>query len=145
MKAKRFLTRDQQHRIVECIREAESGTSGEIRVHLESRCAGDPYARAVDVFNRLGMFRTERRNGVLLYVAVQAHKLAIIGDEGIDRAVPDGFWDETKSLLVRHFSAGDYAGGLCAAILQAGEKLKVYFPIAADDVNEQSDEISFGD
>jgi uncharacterized membrane protein len=36
------------------------------------------------------------------------------------------------------------AEGLIAGILMAGEQLKSHFPYQKDDVNELSDEISFG-
>ena len=39
---------------------------------------------------------------------------------------------------------GEFAEGLAAAVKAAGEKLKVFFPISSDDINEQPDEISFG-
>ena len=44
-----------------------------------------------------------------------------------------------------HFSQADFAGGLVEGIAMIGEKLKVYFPYQADDVNELSDDISFGE
>ena len=49
---------------------AEASTSAEIRVHLDHRCPGDPVARAIAVFERLGMHRTDGRNGVLVYAAI---------------------------------------------------------------------------
>jgi len=38
-----------------------------------------------------------------------------------------------------------YAEGLASGIIKAGEKLKEHFPYQKDDVNELSDEISFGE
>lgn len=144
MKAKDFIGKEGEQKIVQAIKEAELHTSGEIRVHIESKCTGDPVQRAVYIFNYLKMFNTQARNGVLVYVAVDSRKFAIIGDAGINKVVPDNFWDGIKVRMGSAFSAGDYTGGLCAAIREAGESLKKYFPYQTDDINEQPDEISFG-
>ena len=101
--------------------------------------------RAVYVFNYLKMYNTQARNGVLVYVAVESRKFAIIGDAGINKVVPDNFWDGIKTRMGAAFSAGDYVGGLSSAIREAGESLKKYFPYQTDDINEQPDEISFGE
>ncbi len=49
-----------------------------------------------------------------------------------------------RDKLEEHFKSGDFTGGLNEGIRMAGEKLKFYFPRKADDVNELSDEITFG-
>ena len=145
MKVKDFIGKVGQQQIVQAIKDAELHTSGEIRVHLESKCAGDPLQRAVYIFNYLKMYNTQARNGVLVYVAVESRKFAIIGDVGINNAVPDNFWDGIKQRMGEAFSAGNYVEGLSSAIREAGESLKKYFPYQSDDVNEQPDEISFGE
>ena len=145
MGASKFLTKAQQRSIVAAIEEAERNTSGEIRVHIESLCAGDPMERAVCLFDQLKMYETAQRNGVLIYVAYQAHKLAIVGDQGIHQVVPSDFWNAVKDQLLADFAAGAFVEGLIAAIRQSGLQLKQYFPYQSDDINEQSDEISFGE
>ena len=145
MKVKEFIGRDGEQQIVAAIKEAELDTSGEIRVHIEAKCPTDPLKRAVYIFNYLKMYNTQARNGVLVYVAVESRKFAIIGDAGINKVVPDNFWDSIKMRMVEAFSAGDYVGGISAAIREAGASLKKYFPYQSDDINEQPDEISFGE
>lgn len=145
MKAKDFIGKEGEHLIVEAIKEAELDTSGEIRVHLERKCPSDPLQRAVYIFNYLKMYRTQARNGVLIYVAVESRKFAIIGDAGINRVVPDNFWDSIKENMSAMFVQGKYVEGLQQAIKEAGLSLKKYFPYTSDDINEQPDEISFGD
>lgn len=144
MGVKTFLTKEQQSAIVQAIVEAEKATSGEIRVHMESSCKGDVLDNAAYVFKKLKMHKTALRNGVLFYLAVNDRKFAILGDAGINTRVPDGFWDQVKETMVAHFGKGDFATGLTQGILMAGEKLKAYFPIMANDKNELSNEISFG-
>ena len=145
MKVKEFIGRNGQEQIVNAIKEAELNTSGEIRVHIESKCTSDPLMRAVYIFNYLKMYKTQARNGVLIYVAVESRKFAIIGDAGINNAVPDNFWDSIKEGMGAAFSQGKYVEGLANAIKVAGESLKQYFPYRNDDINEQPDEISFGE
>ena len=142
-----FFDESEQRAVVEAIEAAERRTSGEIRVHLEHHCpGGDAYERARELFEKLGMTATEARNGVLVYLATGDGQFAVLGDAGIDEKVEEGFWDDVVALMQERFRADDFAGGMTAGIRLVGEKLADHFPYAgdADDVNELSDEISFG-
>lgn len=130
---------------MDAIRKAESNTSGEIRAHVERLCLGDATDRAAYLFEKLGMHKTNLRNGVLFYLSYDDHKLAILGDAGINVVVPDGFWDSITDMMANKFREGDFTGGLEAGILAAGTLLKEHFPHLSDDVNELPDELSFGD
>ena len=144
MKPEKFLTAEQQNTVVEAVRLAEKGTSGEIRIHIDSVCNGSPVQRAQELFHALGMERTELRNGVLIYLACESKVFAIIGDKGINDKVPENFWEDGISTMAAEFSAGRFAEGLSAGVVMTGEKLKAFFPYKEDDVNEQPDDISFG-
>jgi uncharacterized membrane protein len=139
-----FFTKEQQSAIVQAIADAEKATSGEIRVHLDSSCKGNVLDYAAYVFKKLKMHKTALRNGVLIYLAVNDRKFAILGDAGINTRVPEGFWDQIKEVMSANFVKGDFTNGLTQGIQMVGEKLKVYFPIKANDTNELSNEISFG-
>ncbi len=143
MKASEFLTIEQKAQIRSAIKEAEENTSGEIRVHIESSLRGDVLDRAAWIFKKIGMHKTESRNGVLFYLAVTNKKFAVIGDWGINRKVPKDFWDETKELVARHFREGKYSDGLAQGILSIGRQLKEHFPHKKDDINELPNEISY--
>lgn len=145
MKAKRFLSGREKEQIIQAIQDAEAETSGEIRVHIESNSGPDPLKRAKEVFEKLGMAKTKLHNGVLIYLAVNDRKFAIIGDQGIDRVVPENFWDDTKEQMSACFKAGHFVEGICLGIHSAGEHLAKHFPCQDDDVNELTDEISVGD
>lgn len=138
------ISKEDQAKIVKSIEEAELNTSGEIRVHIEGSCKSDPIQRAVLIFNKLKMFETAERNGVLIYVALKSKKFAIIGDNGINIKVPENFWEDVKEKIFTNFKDGNLTDGLCTAIEMAGTKLKEFFPRKDDDINEQSNEISFG-
>ncbi len=144
MRPEDFLTADQQKTVVHAVRFAEKGTSGEIRIHIDGECDSDPVKRAEEVFAKLGMHRTKLRNGVLIYLACNTKVFAIIGDKGINEAVPDNFWEDVIGIMTVRFREGLFTEGLSEAVAAAGEKLKAFFPYHSDDINEQPDEISFG-
>ena len=141
---KNQFTEEQKQRIVDAVKEAEHNTSGEIRVHIEKKCKADVMDRAAYIFEKLEMHKTELRNGVLFYVAVQDKKFAILGDAGINAKVPEKFWDKIKENMINLLKEGKVVQSLAEGILMAGKQLKEHFPYQKDDVNELPDEISFG-
>jgi uncharacterized membrane protein len=46
--------------------------------------------------------------------------------------------------MVKHFKEGKFTEGLVDGILCVGERLKEFYPYQKDDINELSDDISFG-
>ena len=145
MNPAKFFTEEQKKRIVEAIKEAENETSGEIRLHIESKCKGDPLERAKKVFKKLKMHKTALRNGVIIYLAIDHRKFAIWGDKGINEKVPENFWQDVKEVMAEHFKKNEHTEGLVKGIAMIGEKLKTYFPHQKDDINELSDDISIGE
>ena len=144
MAARDFLSEKDKADILAAISDAEAQTSGEIRLHVESRCKADVLDRAAAVFATLGMHKTELRNGVLFYLATTDRQFAILGDGGINAVVPEGFWDGVKDTVIAGLADGKAGAGLAAGIRLAGAQLSAHFPVAEDDVNELSDDISFG-
>ena len=141
----RFLTETEKSAIVAAIGDAESKTSGEIRVHLDRKSKGDPQGAAKRVFEKIGMDRTAEKNGVLFYVAVADHTFAVIGDAGIDAKVEKDFWDRVSEQMLAAFKEDKFGDGLAAAIRMAGEKLAAAFPRKEGDKNELSDDVSVGE
>lgn len=145
MKPVDFFTSAQKKAIEDAIRQAEMNTSGEIRVHIEKQCRGNVLDRAADIFAMLKMHKTEQRNGVLFYLSIEDHKFAILGDAGLNARVPENYWSTIKSMMLDEFKNGNVAVGLIRGIRMAGDMLKTLFPYKRnEDVNELSDEISFG-
>jgi len=143
--AKQLFDKQEKQMIVDAVKSAELNTSGEIRVHIENKCKYDVLDRATDVFKTLEMHKTEQRNGVLFYLAIEDKQFAILGDVGINQKVPEGFWEQIKDEMLVDFKAGNFTKGLSDGIHKAGEQLKQFFPYQSDDVNELSDDISFED
>ncbi len=141
---KEFFSQQDRDRIVAAIKEAELDTSGEIRVHIERKCDEDVLDRAAFWFEKLKIHKTALRNGVLFYLAYEDRKFAVLGDAGINAKVPADFWNELKERMVVAFKEGRFVDGLSNGILESGKLLKSNFPHQSDDVNELSDDISFG-
>lgn len=140
----RLISKQDEKILVEAIATAEKNTSGEIRVHFEKICHGDVLERAQDVFAILKMNNTQLCNGVLIYLAEESKKFAIIGDSGINEKVSSDFWDNTKNLMQDLFKQGKYTDGLKQGILMAGEQLKGHFPYQKNDADELPNDISYG-
>ena len=145
-KRKDFFSPDERARIIDAIRVAEMQTSGEIRLFVESRCKYvDPVDQASEIFWRLKMDQTVERNGVLIYVAIKDHQLAIIGDEGIHQRVGSQFWDKEVVNMLKHFQNKEFVAGVIAVVEDIGEALRTHFPyVTSTDKNELPDDIVFG-
>ena len=140
-----FIPSEGQRRIADAITAAERHTTGEICVHVTPRCRGDVMKRAKRTFNRLHLYTTKRRNAVLIFVAYEDRKFAILGDTGLNDAVPEGFWDGEVEELGTYLKAGRPVDGICAIIARLGDRLSEYFPGERDDENELSNEVTFDD
>ena len=126
---------------------AETATTAEIRVHLERTVPRGraPLARAQEVFQRLGMHRTRHRNGVLIYLALEHRKLAIVGDSAIHERVGDAYWEGVRDLMVGHLRAEAPRNAVVHAVEDLGRVLAEHFPRRpGDDPNELSNEVSTG-
>jgi uncharacterized membrane protein len=146
LKKKQFFIAEVQQRIVDAIRQAEQMTSGEVRVFVENHCSYmDALDRAAELFFQLKMDMTRERNGVIVYVALKDHQLAILGDEGIHKKVGNEFWNAEVQKMISNFNREDYAEGIRQVVLDIGEALQKHFPYQYDsDKNELPDELVFG-
>lgn len=127
---------------MDAILKSEKNTSGEIRVHIEAHTRSEHMERAKEVFHSLKMDNTKEENGVLIYVAVKDRKFVIYGGRGIDKVVPDGFWESTRDAIQSQFKKKNFKQGIMDGISKAGEELEAHFPWQHGDSNELSDEIS---
>jgi uncharacterized membrane protein len=144
-KAEDFFSPHEKKIIASAIKTAETTTSGEIRVFVESKCR---YVKAVDrakeLFDNLDMHKTVDRNAVIVYIALKHRQMAIYADEGIHQRVSSNFWQTQLQAMKEHFGKDDYAQGIANVVLQIGTALKNYFPYERNDKNELSDDIVFG-
>src|SRR3954452_2971978 len=142
MLSKEFIGRLDHDRIVAAIRDAESTTSGEIRVYVHrGKLKSDVVDMAKQRFLRLGMEKTAARNGVLIFVAPRVHQFAVIGDEGIHRQCGDVLWQSVVEKMRNHFRNEHFSDALLEAIQELGQVLSKYFPRTAADANELPDAV----
>jgi len=144
-KLRTFLNPGDESLVLEAIHQAESHTSGEIRIRIERKAGRNPMRSARKAFKALGMRNTDLHNGVLFFVTIKDRKFTIIGDDGINSHVPPGFWNQIRDVVTDEFRKGAFGRGLAEGIRLAGEQLAIYFPCQAKDVNELPNAISYAD
>lgn len=145
-KQQKFFSADEEEKIIEAIRAAEQQTSGEVRLYVESKCRFvDPLDRAAEIFLQLKMHKTQHRNAVLVYVAMQHQQLAMFADEGIYKKAGQQFWNNAVQAVISKFKKDNHAEGLVEVIHKTGQLLNTHFPYdATTDKNELPDDIVFG-
>ena len=141
---RRFFTKEDERLILSAIKEAESHTSGEIRVRVEKKAGRHPMRTARKAFVRLGMRKTKLRNGVLFFLGVNQRRFVVLGDDGINNNLPEGFWDSVRDVVQEHFQKGLFAEGLAEGIRRAGRQLATFFPCERGDMDELTNAISYG-
>ncbi len=123
MRTREFLSKLEHDRIIQAIREAESKTSGEIRVLIErGKLKSDPLVAAQRKFHRLGMHKTRERNAVLIFVAPRVHKFAVVGDNAIHEKCGDEFWQRVVERMRTHFQNEKFSDALIEAIKEVGKR-----------------------
>ena len=134
-----------EQRIVAAIEAAELVTSGEVRVHLNDTCSGDPLRDAQKQFHKPGMHRTAERNGILFFIALESHKFAVVGDSGVHAKVGQSFWEGIRDHMVPELKEGRWVDALELGIAEAGRALAEHFPHQGrSDRDELSNEVSRG-
>ena len=131
-------------RIRLAIQAAEKRTSGEIRVSIAPFFWGKVRPVAEKAFERLGMTRTQQRNGILFFLVPSRRRFVVLGDEGIQAVVGRGFWERLTAMMSAEFREGRFQEGLIKGIEEAGESLAAHFPYdPSTDRNELSDEVDW--
>jgi len=146
--ARRLLGADALMRVEERVAASEKGHSGEIRVVVEAglpisylRRGATPRDRAVALFGKLGVWDTERNNGVLVYLLLAERAIEIVADRGLNRHVPATQWAAIAQSMQSAFQARDFEGGLIRAIDAVDALLVRHFAAQPgdNDVNELPD------
>jgi len=145
MRSREFLSKLEHDRIVRAIREAESNTSGEIRVYVQrGKLSADPLIVAQKQFLKLRMNKTQERNAVLIFVAPRAHKFAVVGDKAIHQKCGDEFWQRIVEGMRAHFQNEKFSHALVEAIKEIGKVLATYFPKTSKSADELPNDIVQG-
>ena len=142
MRTREFLGKLEHDRVTAAIREAESKTSGEIRVLIQrGRLDGDPLVAAQEKFHRLGMHKTGERNAVLIFIAPRPQKFAVVGDNAIHERCGDKLWQRIVDRMRTHFQNEKFTDALVETIGEIGSVLASHFPRTQNDANELPDDV----
>lgn len=136
-----FLSLIDDGKVVRAIKEAEKGSSGEIRVWVSHRKISDAVGAAQRRFHKLGMHRTAERNAVLVYIAPRSRVFAVIGDKAVHEKCGDAFWTEVTAQLSADLKKEPVTEALLNAIRRIGGLLAAHFPRKPGDKNQFPDEI----
>src|SRR2546423_15543306 len=129
MLTKEFVNKLEHDRIIDAIHDAESKTSGEIRVFIQrGKLDVDPLLAAQKKFHKLGMQKTSERNAILIFVVPRAHKFAVVGDKAIHEKCGEVFWQRLVESMRENFRNERFSDALAEAIEEAGKVLGDHFP-----------------
>ncbi len=122
-------------RIEQVVTHAELGTTGQIRVAIESHlpaiAAWSGYSareRSIDVFSQLRVWDTEHNNGVLIYLLMADKDVEIVADRHIHRAVGAGQWHRICKMMESYFGRGEFEKGVSVGAEEIGKLLRHHFP-----------------
>lgn len=156
-----FLSEDGKEAVKKAVHEAESVTSGEIKVlvvqnsmkpfllcvlnALDMQEVKEDFVekRAIREFFKMGIGETRDKTGVLIMISLNERIVNLKADKGINEKVAQGTWDETIKMIVEAIKSGKPEEGICKALEQVGNLLAEHFPIKEDDKNEILDNIEF--
>ena len=141
MKASEFISQLDEARIVEAIREAETRTTGEIRVFVSRKKVVDAVEAALKHFDRLGMSRTAQRNAVLIFIAPRMRKFAIVGDQAIHERGGDVLWWKAVSQMEYELKTSDATTAILSAVTAVATALAEHFPDDGSKRNQLTDSI----
>ena len=141
MTPKSFIEQLDEQKVLDAIAAAERKSSGEIRIYVSNENIVEPLAAAQTQFARLGMDKTNQRNGVLLYFAPRTQQFALVGDTSINEKCGDGFWREITTAMTALLKNGQFTAAVVEAVNKAGDALARHFPRDPNDANELPDKI----
>jgi len=93
-------------------------------------------------FAKLGMAKTRRRNGVLIYFAPVVRKFAIFGDIAIHEKCGEEFWRNISALMSDELKRGNFTKAIVSAVERVGAVLAQHFPPEPEDKNELPNEMA---
>jgi uncharacterized membrane protein len=125
---------------------AEAAHCGELRFVVEtdldawSILAGKvPRQRALEVFSGLGVWDTERNNGVLIYVLFADRAVEIVADRGFNGLVTAEEWAAVCRKMESEFRQGRWQHGALAGVGAAATLIARHFPGNGQHGNELPD------
>lgn len=138
---RRHFTPDVLALIASRIRECERDHTGELVVAIEAVSPvheRDSGMRALEVFGRLRVWDTPGDTGLLLYLALDRHRIEIVADRGI--AAGNHEWEEVCQRLQGRLAEKAYAEGILAAIDDIEAVMRRYCATTEPEAGEAPDD-----
>lgn len=88
------------------------------------------YSRALRHFVESGVYATEGRTGILVFISYMEREVRIVADTGISGKIAQVEWDTITRNIAEGVKTGKTADALCEAIADCGELLSRYFPVS---------------
>ncbi len=101
--------------------------------HVSSR------ERARELFAHYRVWDTEENCGVLVYVNLADHKVEIVADRGVGRAIAAADWQAVCRTMTQGFARGAYHDSVLAALDRLNRLLAERYPADGARGNELSD------
>lgn len=101
------------------------------------------YNRALRHFVESGVYATQNRSGILIFVSYMEREVRIIADSGINEKISPELWNLIATDLAEGLGTDDATGAFIRAVERCGELLQKYFPLQ-DDVVDNPNELPDG-
>ncbi len=96
--------------------------------------------RARELFAQYGIWDTEENCGVLIYINLADHKVEIIADRMVGRAVSAQEWQSVCQFMTHGFALGEFHDTAVAALVQLNALLGSKMPASGRRDNQLSDQ-----
>ena len=126
-------------RVRAAIAAAEQHTSAELVVSIAPFFVGRIWPAARRAFARLGVARTQQRNGVLIFVVPARRQVVVLADQAAHARLAPAVWHEAADRIAAAFGRGEGTAGLVSGVEHLARALAGPFPHHRDDANELPD------
>lgn len=128
------------------ITEGETTHRAELRVIIEARLPWEMLfgkkparERALELFERYGIWDTEENCGVLLYINLADRQVEIVADRGIAQKVSQPVWQQICHNLTDGFRQGKFHESTLNALSAINQLLAQHFPPSGTRKNQLPD------
>lgn len=128
-----------------CIGAGEAEHRAEVRLVIEAALPlsavlrnESSRARAHELFSHYRIWDTEENSGLLIYLNLADHRVEIVTDRAVGRALKRADWESVCSTMTRSFARGIYHDGALEGLAQLNRLLALHFPQTSQQKNEIS-------
>lgn len=121
--------------IEKVVAEEERRHEGELRFAVEASLSAPEILRgaqsrerAIGWFGRLGVWDTEQKCGVLIYLLLADRRVEIVADRGIHSKVGSAAWEAICGEMQQEFARGQFERGVVIGLRAVSDLLAVHYP-----------------